>query len=178
MSSPKLSRTAARLIVAALVPLGLAACLRPLYGPTASGERVSDILAAIEIEPVRTPVTRERIGHYLRSELAFELDGSGRPSPKRYRLVLAVTERLETPIVDTSTGRALSATQVANVSYTLTGLDGRPITNGIATASASYDRTPQRFAAVRAARDADIRVAKLLADQIRTRIAAALVSRV
>jgi LPS-assembly lipoprotein len=43
--------------------------------------------------------------------------------------------------------------------------------------SASYDRFPQRFASVRAARDAEIRVAKLLADQIRTRVAAHLATR-
>ena len=43
--------------------------------------------------------------------------------------------------------------------------------------TASYDRTSQRFANIRAARDAEIRDAKALADQIRTRIMAALAAR-
>ncbi len=41
-------------------------------------------------------------------------------------------------------------------------------------AMASYDRDAQRFANIRAARDAEIRAAKTLADQIRTRLAVAL----
>ena len=40
-----------------------------------------------------------------------------------------------------------------------------------------YDRTSQRLSNVRAARDAEIRNAKVLADQIRTRIAIALATR-
>jgi LPS-assembly lipoprotein len=40
-----------------------------------------------------------------------------------------------------------------------------------------YDRSTQRLSNVRAARDAEIRNAKTLADQIRTRIAAFLATR-
>ncbi len=50
------------------------------------------------------------------------------------------------------------------------------MTTGKATATASYDRSAQRFATVRAARDADIRLAKVLSEQIRTRLSAALAS--
>jgi LPS-assembly lipoprotein len=44
----------------------------------------------------------------------------------------------------------------------------------VAFTFASYDRTSQRFANIRAARDAEIRDAKVLADQIKTRLAVAL----
>ena len=44
---------------------------------------------------------------------------------------------------------------------------------GVAFTAATYDRSSQRFANIRAARDAEIRDAKALADQIRTRVAAA-----
>jgi LPS-assembly lipoprotein len=71
-------------------------------------------------------------------------------------------------------GRAAAATLVANATYTLTALDGRPITTGGASASASYDRYIQRFANVRASRDAEIRIARLLAEQIKTRLSAVL----
>jgi LPS-assembly lipoprotein len=157
--------------------LGVAGCLQPLHGPTASGVSMQAAFAAIEVTPVAAPLGQERLTHYLRSELVFDLDGSGTPRPKRYKLAVGAAERVATPIVDTVTGRAAAATLVADATYTLTSLDGtRVITTGRATASASYDRTIQRFANVRAARDAEIRVAKLLSEQIKTRLAAALAS--
>ena len=166
-------RGVARLGAIAFMAVGLCGCFQPLYGPTASGASMQDVLAAIEV----APAGQDRLSHYLRSELVFDLDGSGQPRPKRYKLAVGATERVSTPIVDTVTGRAQSATLIADAAYSLTTLDGtRVIASGKATASASYDRYPQRFANVRAARDAEIRVAKLLSEQIRTRLAAALAS--
>jgi LPS-assembly lipoprotein len=176
MSWLELNRTGVgrRLAIAALT-MALAGCFRPLYGPTASGQPLSEALAAIEIEPVSVGLGQERVSHYLRSELVFALDGSGRPAPKQYKLELAMGERIQSPIVDEVTGRADTATLTGEVTYRLTSLDGkRIITNGKAVGSASYERSANRFATVRAARDADIRLAKVLADQLRTRLAAAL----
>ncbi len=177
MSSPnvrRLVRVAAMLAVSA----GLAACFRPLYGPTASGAPLPSVLAAIEVDEVAVPPSYERFSHYLRSELAFDLNGSGLPAPKRYKLALAFASRLDLPIVDTASGRAQAATLVGDVTYTLSSLDGsQVITTGKVQASASYDRQVQRFASVRAARDAEIRLARVLADQLRTRIAVAMSSR-
>src|SRR5215207_1664559 len=103
---------------------------------------------------------------------------TGEPPPKRYKLALAVSESASSPIVDTATGRAVSSTLNADVTYTLTNFTGtETIAKGTASASASYERSAQRFADVRAARDAEIRAAKLLADQIKTRVALALVSK-
>jgi LPS-assembly lipoprotein len=172
MSLPKAFRIGAALLLA----LGLAACFRPLYGPTASGERLDSVLASIEVAEIEasSPAT-ERFSHYLRSELVYDLNGSGQAAAKRYKLALAFGQRLESPVVDTATGRAQAAILTGDVTYTLTTLDGsKVLTAGKATASASYDRSPQRFASVRAARDADIRLAKVLSEQIRTRLSAAL----
>lgn len=162
--------------VAALT-LSLAACFRPLYGTSASGASVPALLASVEVAAIDVPVELERVSHYLRSELIFDLDGSGTPAPKRYKLVVNYSQSIATPIVDTASGRALSATITGNAAYTLTTADGKPVTKGSAVGSASYDRFPQRFASVRAGRDAEIRVAKLLADQIRTQLAAFLATR-
>ena len=166
----------ARLAVAACIALGVSACFRPLYGPTASGAPLQDVLAAIQVEPILAPPGQERVTHYLRSELVYDLDGSGQPRPKQYKLTVAVAQDIATPIVDAVTGRAQVANLTARATYTLTTLDGsRKLADGIATASASYDRNVQRFATVRAARDAEMRVAKLLSEQIKTRLAGALV---
>ncbi len=171
-------RTAGRLACAGLLVMGLSACFRPLYGPTASGEPMGALLAAIQVDDVVTSQGQERLGHYLRSELIFDLDGSGRPAPKRYRLKLQGSETVQTPIVSTQTGRAEAGTLVGSVRYSLESLDGgRVITDGVATATATYDRSVQRFASQRAARDAEIRLAKVLSEQIKTRIASVLVAK-
>jgi LPS-assembly lipoprotein len=178
MSSPEPYRLS-RLAAAAALTLGLAACFRPLYGPTASGVPLQGELAAIEVDEVAVSPAFERFSHYLRSEVVFNLNGSGVPATKRYKLGLAFTSRLDMPIVDTASGRAQSATLVGDVAYTLATVDGsKVITSGKVQGSASYDRNVQRFATVRAARDAEIRLAKLLADRIRTQVAIAVSKRV
>lgn len=165
----------ARFAVVAGLSLGLSACFRPLYGPTASGESLQTTLASIEVPELKWREDQARIGHYLRSELVYALNGSGSETPKRYVLNLSLTQTLSTPIVDTETGRASSATIGGSLTYKLTSPDGHTvITQGTATSSASYDRFQQRFATVRAARDAEIRLAKVLADQVKTRLSAAL----
>ncbi|MDJ1158706.1 LPS assembly lipoprotein LptE [Chelatococcus sp. SYSU_G07232] len=180
MSSPdhvSLRRRALSLAVVGTLALGLAGCFRPLYGTTAAGTSVQDTLAAIDVPQIRSP-NEGRLGHYLRNELAFDLGGGAPVQAKRYRLEITTTERVQTAIVDTQTGRADSATLIAEATYTLKPLgDGPAVTTGKAIASASYDRSSQRFTTLRAARDAEIRVASLLAEQIKTRIAAMLATR-
>jgi LPS-assembly lipoprotein len=171
MSSRDLAR-AARISLALAASLALAGCFRPLYGPTASGEKLQDVLAAIEVEKVVSPAGQERIGHYLRSELIFDLDGSGRPHPKRYKLALDTAETIQPVSVDTASGRADAALLNGTAKFDLKNAEGKSVFAGIARANATYQRDQQRFASVRAARDADIRVAKLLADDIKHRLAA------
>ncbi|GBU17468.1 MULTISPECIES: LPS assembly lipoprotein LptE [Methylobacterium] len=167
-----------RIGAVALLSLNLSACFRPLYGPTASGEPLGAILASIQVDDIAMAKDQERIGHYLRSELIFDLDGSGQPSPKRYKLKLQGSESVQTPIVSTQTGRAEAGTIVGTVKFSLENLDGtKIITEGVATSTATYDRSVQRFASLRAARDAEIRLAKVLAEQIKTRIASVLVTK-
>ena len=163
---------AARLGAALILTLALAGCFRPLYGPTASGVPVRDQLAAIEVAPVASSPGQERIGHYVRSELIFALDGSGTPSPKVYKLTLASAESIQPVSVDTTTGRADAALLNGTVKFALVDAGGKHVMAGTARANATYQRDQQRFSSVRAARDADIRVAQLLAEDIKQRIAA------
>ena len=163
----------ARLALAVGLALNVGACFRPLYGPTASGESMQGLLAAIQVDDVAMAQDQERLGHYLRSELIFGLDGSGEGgAPKRYRLKMQGSEQVQTPIVSSTTARAEAGTIIGTVKFSLESFDGRRvITEGVATGTATYDRSIQRFASLRAARDAEIRLAKVLADQIKTRIA-------
>ncbi|GEO14143.1 LPS assembly lipoprotein LptE [Microvirga aerophila] len=169
-------RGLAHIAVVAGLAFGLSACFRPLHGPTASGESLQNVLASIDVPEVKWPDNQARIGHYLRSELIYALNGSGSDVPKRYDLKLSLAQGLTTPIVDSESGRALSATLTGNLTYTLTTADGKTvITQGTATSAATYDRFEQRFATLRAGRDAEIRLARELAQQVRTRLQAALV---
>lgn len=162
----RLSRAGLVLIAAA----SLGGCLRPLYGPSASGADMRAELAAIDVAMVP-----ERIGHTLRSELIFMLDGSGEPSPKKYTLEIKPTITQTSAVVDSVAARADAATLFGSAAYTLRAHGtGRVITSGSATGSTTYDRTAQRFGNVRAARDAEMRLGKVLAEQIRNRIAAAM----
>ncbi len=174
MSSFNLKGLASVVVVAGL-SLGLSACFRPLYGPTASGESLQTVLASIEVPDIDWPQSLANTGHYLRSELVYVLNGSGSDTPKRYRLRLSLRETQSSPVVDIETGTASSVIVGGTLTYTLTSLDGKTVvTQGTATSSTSFDRFPQRFANIRAARDAEIRLAKDLAQQVRTRLSAAL----
>jgi LPS-assembly lipoprotein len=169
---------AMRVAAVAALALNLTACFRPLYGPTASGEPMAALLASVQVDDVAMAQGQERLGHYLRSELIFDLDGSGQPSAKRYRLKMQGSESVQTPIVSSQTGRAEAGTIVGTVKYALEDLSGtKIISEGVATSTATYDRSIQRFASLRAARDAEIRLAKVLAEQIKTRIASVLVTK-
>jgi LPS-assembly lipoprotein len=158
------------LAAAFLLPLATAGCIHPLYGPSPSGGTVQNDLAAIVIDKVP-----DRFGHYLVQELGFDLDGSGTGSvTPRYRLSIKTTETVSGSIVSTLNGTATLATIYGTAAFKLTPIDSdEPVLlTDSAAATASYNRNEQRFASVRAARDAEIRVAEQLAEQIRNRIAA------
>ncbi|MET0429306.1 MAG: LPS assembly lipoprotein LptE [Microvirga sp.] len=167
-----------RIAVAASLTLALSGCFRPLYGPTARGESLQAVMASIDVPENQLADQYAQVEHDLRSELIFNLNGSGIPAPKAYKLTLGYSQTLATPIVDSVSGRALSATVRGTLRYTLTNLDGtQTVTTGTVYSDATYDRFEQRFASIRANRDAQIRVARDLAGQVRTNIAAALATR-
>src|SRR5215212_11790910 len=104
MSLPELPRRAIRLVMAAALTLGLSACWRPLYGPTVSGQPLADVLAAVQVEPVTAAAGQERLSHYVRSELVYDLNGSGQLQPKRYKLTVSATGTPTLPLTDSTTG--------------------------------------------------------------------------
>src|ERR1700724_3966665 len=166
-------RALTRAFATLLMALTLSGCIQPLYGPLSAGGDVASELQAIAVEPIPN-----RLGHYLGNELIFGLNGTGSQVPPKYRLFVIVTENVQTTLIDTVSGYPSAANVVVNADYRLMPVGGtEPITKGQATVVASYDRTNQRFSNLRAARDAEIRDAKTLADQSRTRVAAAIAAR-
>lgn len=151
--------------------LALGGCLQPMYGQFAEGgPALQSELQAIAIEPIP-----DRIGHYLGDDLIFDLNGTGSHVPPKYRLFVTLNEVTQTPLIDTVTGIASSASVVINADYRLVYVGtGLPVTSGRAFVFKSYDRNSERYANIRAARDAEIQDAKALSDQLRIRLAAAL----
>lgn len=170
MSSPEPNRVRRLLALSAVVALGagLAGCIRPLYGRAGvTGGRVGTELAAIHVEPIDN-----YLGHELRNELEFLLTGGKAVTPAKYRLVVVPVSTRQGAVVDTLYGRSESATMAITAQYKLySAADSKEITGGRAIISVSFDRTQERFANVRAERDALARGAKTLADQIRTQLA-------
>lgn len=162
----------ARLFGVVALGLALAGCIRPLYGPqTASTQNQSlrATLAAIDV-----PMVPDRLGHTLRNELVFLLDGREETEVKRYRLLISTNENVSVTIVS-SFQRADAASVNGVAKYRLISIaDNREIAAGEVTGFATYERSPQRFANLRAARDAQQRVARFLAEQIHLQLATKL----
>jgi LPS-assembly lipoprotein len=162
-------------VLAGVAALALGGCFRPLYGSAEfNGLQAQQGLAGVAVN-----IQGERLAHYLRNELEFNLRG-GNPSaaPVRYTLSINAASRTGGAIIDRIAGVAESATLFIDARYVLVE-PGRttPLTEGTATVVVSYDRSLQRFANTRAARDAEIQGARQLADQIRTRVASYLATR-
>ncbi|HEY1862969.1 MAG TPA: hypothetical protein VGG77_04600 [Roseiarcus sp.] len=157
-------------VLAALALAGaLAGCFQPLYSETAHPGLVED-LRAIEVAPIK-----DRIGHYLGDNLITALNGTGQTPTPKYRLTVTVAVGTVTPTVSSLINVATSATVTGEAHYTLNKVEGgAQVLTGVANAAAAYDRSQQRYNDLRAARDAEIRLARSLSDEISLRLAAQL----
>lgn len=169
MSSPDRPLRRFALVVLALTPsLLLAGCFRPMYASVGTdAPALTQTLAAVEVTAIPG-----RVGQQVRNNLQFDLTGGGGAAPPLYRLDVAVTSSRASSIVDVPTDEPQIDTLLLTATYTLYKI-GTPaaILTGRLNSSKSFDRTLQRFAAVRAARDAENSAAKVLAEQLKTRIA-------
>lgn len=152
--------------------------IRPLYGTT-SGElgatsAVAGELAAIDVESTGTDVQ----GRTLYNELVFNFErGAGSPD-KRYNLKILHDTSTASVAVEQFSDVPSAYTITMNASFVLSDLDtGETLMTGKAFQSASFDFSSQRFANLRASRDAEERVAKALADDITGRVSGYFASR-
>jgi LPS-assembly lipoprotein len=155
---------------AILLPvLALGGCFQPLYGEAVHPGLAAD-MRAIAVAPIK-----DRLGHYLGEDLIAELNGTGETPDPKYRLTVTVTIGNGTPTVTSQLQVANAATSTAYATFNLTPAGGGTnLMTGSAISSAVYDRTEDRFANLRAQRDAEIRLAKSLAHEIELRVAAYL----
>ena len=172
-SAERIGRIARHGLLGMLLVLPLCGCFQPLYAPSVLGQNG----AASQLSNIAVADIPDRMGHFLHAELQFQLGGGSIPTSPAYQLEVKTRTTTQVALVDRDTDRADSASLITVADYALRDRDGKIVTFGVVTSNASYDRSSQQFANLRASRNAEERIAKLLAEQIRIRISAAFVSK-
>lgn len=171
----RLARMAAVFALAGLT----AGCFQPLYGTqsTIGGQGgIGDKLSAVEVAPIVTPNgTRiARVGVNVRTELIYQLTGGGPAAASNYRLNVRIAAINQQVFVDVTTGRPDVQNFGIEAYYTLTDItNGKLLVTSTTFTRVSYNipGQQQRFAGDRGMRDAEDRAAKVIAENIRARLA-------
>jgi LPS-assembly lipoprotein len=171
MSSPR------RILLACLAAasmIAMAGCqVRPLYaaGPDQPGPRAD--LPAIEVDQ---PLTRDE--QVYRNALLLSFRGGSAGAPPRYTLSYRNTVQEQAVVLERGTGTPNTYQLIGSSSFLLRDRATSASLFGTnVTAVASYTRSSQDFANVRARRDAEDRLALSLANLTQARLAAYFASR-
>jgi LPS-assembly lipoprotein len=162
--------------------LGLAACaggcFQPLYADKSvdGGTSLRNALAAIDVKQITAVKGSDeaRLAVEVRNALMYDFTGGGAGARPIYMLNINMNSTVSDIIVDTSTTRPAIEDYGINASFQLTEIaSGKQVVNGQTFARVSYDipGQEQRFARMRGLRDAESRAAKVIADNIRSRLA-------
>jgi LPS-assembly lipoprotein len=172
-------------VLPALALAGLVAgCFQPLYGnstATVSGGGLNNRMAAVEVPQIAAPngTPLARVGNEVRDDLLFNLTGGGPPLPPTHRLVVSLSSKQLQVIVDVTSARPEVQDYGINASYQLIDLaTNRTVITGRTFSRVTYNipGQQQRFAGQRGRRDAENRAAKVIADNIHSRLASYFVA--
>jgi len=170
----------------ALALAGLTAgCFQPLYAehpaPGGTTTSVADQLRGVDVASIEAPsgsrLARVSVG--VRDELIYDLTGGGGVPSPAYRLNVRLTATQLQVIVDINTARPDINNYGIDASYTLTDIaTGKTVVKGQTFSRVSYNipGQEQRFAGDRGLRDAENRAAKVIAENIRSRLASFFVA--
>ena len=177
MSWPELPRLTRLLLAATLAGL-TAGCFEPLYGNRAvtGGTGIGDKMSGVEVTPIVTPngTRLARIGVDVRNEVIYGLTGGGAAMSPSYRLDIKLSSTNLQVIVDINTARPDIQNYGIDASYTLIDIaSGKTVVKATTFSRVSYNipGQQQRFAGDRGLRDAENRAAKVIAENIRSRLA-------
>jgi LPS-assembly lipoprotein len=178
MSSVDRTKSILSPLVAILFAATAASCMfQPMYAQSplfGSGSSLNDALRDVDVARIEG-----RIGNELRNDLIYELTGGeGNRTNAPYRLTLVAEVTSFNPVVDNQSGRSLSNIISFDITYKLHDVvQNRVVLTEQALARVSIDASQQRFANLRARRDAENRAAKIAAEQIRARLASFFLTR-
>jgi LPS-assembly lipoprotein len=171
----RLVRLAATLSLATCV----GGCFQPLYGDRSldggTGPSLRSALASVDIKQIQAPAGGDeaRLAVEIRNALLLNLTGGGAEGRPAYSLVIRISSTVSDIIVDTTTTRPAIEDYGINATYVLTEIaSSKQVVNGQTFARVSYDipGQAQRFARMRGLRDAETRAARVIADNIRSRL--------
>jgi len=154
------------------IALTLAGCFQPMYADRSitggSGPNLREAMRDVEVVAVDG-----RLGQELRNDIIFELTGgAGNPAGAPYKLNMTVSNTSFNAIIDATSGLAQTETVSLDVNYKLKDVaNDKVVLSDKAIARVTIDRTAQRYARVRAVRDAENKAAKIVAEQMRARVA-------
>ena len=145
------------------------------------GSPLGTALAQVQIERIDAPngTPEARLAVEVQNALDFELTGGGGLISPTHRIKVRMTAQRSSIITDVTTGRVLSEITGIDASFTLTELaTGKAVMSGrtFTRVSSDYPGQQQRFARLRARLDAEDRAAKVIAENIRTRLASFFVA--
>jgi LPS-assembly lipoprotein len=177
-------RIVLRLIAVAGLGGLTAGCFQPLYGdpkvvPTAG---LDDKLALVDVAAIDAPSGSRiaRVGVEVRNALLFDITKGGPVgAEKRYRLNVRLTANQQQVIVDINSARPDIQNYGIEAAYSLTEIaTNKPVFHTTTFARVSYNipGQQQRFAGERGLRDAETRAARVIADNIRARLASFFVA--
>jgi LPS-assembly lipoprotein len=170
-------------ISAVLAVAGLnAACFQPMYATRTigTGEGLGTRLAQVQVDQIPVPngTPESRIAVEIQNALAFELNGGSAISPT-HRVNLRMTTTRSSIITDFNTGRVEAEITGIDAQFALVDLaTGKTVMTGrtFSRVSSEYPGQQQRFARVRARLDAENRAAKVIAENVRNRLASYFVA--
>ena len=171
-------------IAAVLALAGLnAACFQPLYATRSvnGGVPIGSALAQVQVERIQVPngSPESRLALEIENALDFELHGGSGLNSPTHKLNVRMTTNRSSIITDVATGRVEAEITGIDSSFALVELaTGKTVMNGrtFARVSSDYPGQQQRFARARARLDAEDRAAKVIAENIRTRLASFFVA--
>jgi len=167
-----------------LTAAGLTAgCWQPLYGDhgNVGSETVRDKLAAVEIPAIPAPNGSpvQRVAIALHNALQYDLNGAAGANAPTHRLIVRVGTTQITVTIDHNSGRPSAQIDAVVADFQLVEIvSNKTVLSANTYAHVDYDvpGIEQRFAKLRAQRDAEDHAVQTVAESIRNRLASYFVA--
>lgn len=180
------SSTRRRLLTVVVIAMAggmTAGCFQPLYGDRTAtgGPDMRSRLSGVDVLQIQAPngTPAARLAVEVRNALVFDLTGGSGAAASTHHLKIQLLPLRQQVIVDVNTARPDIENYGIDATYSLTDLATKKVVvTGRTFARVSYDipGQEQRFAGARGLRDAENRAAKVIADQIHSRLASFFVT--
>lgn len=167
-----------RAALALIAALALSACgFRPLYGEASIPEGAEAAFGAVRIAPVSPTNDSDRIGYLVSDALDRALHTPGHNEAPAHDLKVRLSdERRGLSIQDDSSTTRYNYRLTAEWTLTLANSEAA-IATGRAETTASYNVVDSQYATLVARKDAEERAAREIAEQIKLRLAIALMKK-